>query len=342
MQGEKWSRYVFTQSLILAVALFTLLGVGGCIRSTQTEGAALSQVGAATSVEMAQYYEGLAQGEEMNYRALLFTNRALLKADLPGEDPQVGQETRDNEKRAKDLRNRLIQQFQVRARAAKQLAATYTALQNLASYDATAEAERASGALVTELQSLEVLPTEIFPQSPSPVSVDGLTKTAAGLLLSTKQSRDIRQASRAIETTISEWRNMVAGEAPAYKARSDSQLLIAKTLIGQLVLLQQFGGNALFKDTLALFQVQVTPGEVPSLNPAHLLAAQEVINEQYAILKAAADGSPTGIERSLQKLHDEHQKFREQKPLSLGELTAELHRLKEILDVVFPPKKESM
>jgi hypothetical protein len=96
MQGEKWSRYVFTQSLILTVVLFTLLGVGGCIRSTQTEGVALSQVGTATSVEMAQYYEGLAQGEELNYRALLFTNRALLKAERPGEIPQVSQDILSN------------------------------------------------------------------------------------------------------------------------------------------------------------------------------------------------------------------------------------------------------
>ena len=342
MRIKKWSRRGLRQSLILALALFLLLHAASCTQDTQAKGVILAQIGRVTVAEMAQYYEGLAQEEEAIYRAILFTNRALLKPQSPGGIVQIDKETRDNEAKLKDLRDRLSQQFGIRARAAKQLANTYTALQNLASYDATAEAQRAAGALATELQSLEVLPKQIFPAGASAVSVDGLAKTAAGLLFSAKQSRDIRKGSGAIETTLREWQKMVAGEAPAYKARSETYLLVSKTLVGQLIFLQQFGGNALFKDTLDLFHVIVAPGELPSGSAAHKLAVQEVIDEQYEMLRAAAYGVPTYIESALTRLLDEHQKFREQQPLTVGELAAELNRLKETLDVVFPPKKEGV
>jgi hypothetical protein len=197
MIGTRSRRGRLAWALITAVTAL-LLGfvVGGCNKQTQAKGRVLAATGATTAADMQQYYEGLAKGENEIYEAVLFTARS----SLTSTPPSVPAEVIELEQRQDQLRLRLADQFMVRARAAKQLSATYTALAKLASYDASGEASRATGALATELQGLKVLPET----SDANFDPAGLFRVAASSLLSAKQSRDIREGARAIALILND------------------------------------------------------------------------------------------------------------------------------------------
>jgi hypothetical protein len=334
MIGTRSRRGRSAWTLITAVTALVLgFVMGGCDKQTQAKGRVLAATGATTAADMQRYYEGLARGENEIYEAVLFTDRSLLTSTRPS----VSAEVIKLEQRQDQLRLLLADQFMVRARAAKQLSATYTALAMLSSYDASGEASRAAGALATELRGLKVLPET----SDANFDPAGLFRVAASSLLSAKQSRDIREGARAIALILNDWKVMVDTEKEVYKGRATTRLKTLTTVVVGFTDAQQLSGSSLslFQNALELYSLKTSPGDMSFATPGQRLGLQSVIRNRESDIQKAVNGTPDTISSALGKLKREHDRFESGQELQLGDLIVELNKLKEDIDLIFPAKK---
>lgn len=293
----------------LAIILVILLkGLTGC--ADPKGGVELATVGAKCASSLADYYDSLAQDTLDTWEMEAFI-RTIRGMEFDQKDAALFQGQLDA--------------LKSRASMARNLASSYDALKNLASYDASKEVKEAATNLAGAINSIPDLPK-------SNIVPSGLFGQVAADLVSLKQSRDIRQGSKLLLEIVEKISELFNKETPAYKGISQERKNKINTVIVFLIREKRVAAWRLLKvpDTLGLSWTQES-APVDETTQKALINVAKVRVERLALLSAnAADD----IGLTLDRFIENQKRFLQKQPLGLDQILAALKKAQSYLDEI--------
>lgn len=204
-------RLVTTCLLIVAV----LCCASGCGRGNRAAAQRLAQAGALTADELADYYNALARDAYDNWE---------MSALRYGIDKSHPQEDLD---RRREAIQQTLHSLKARADLAHSISLAYKALNELATYDASADMAEAASALGKAIGSIPILPM-------SGVSPADLFGAAGAQLGAYRQTRDLKQGANALLQIVCALTNLFNKESGTYLEIERLRFDTAAALIDEL------------------------------------------------------------------------------------------------------------
>jgi hypothetical protein len=228
------------------------------------------------------------------------------------------------------------------------LAKTYTAFGNLATYDAGAEVESALGGLTGSINEY----AKIVSPASTPISAvaGSILSRGGGLLARRAQERKIRRGSEAIRSRLETFRELLNAEAEIHtsvRARlvaqggNTTRSLWTMGLVRPDAILQQHVGSFGFTyDSAALNRLQQReppPARSASAPPRHSLAALQMGLDSVLTLRVRRRMEVEGLVvretiGGLDELITAHKKLERGVPLNVETLTGHLSAMRTYLD----------
>lgn len=305
---------------LATVVVFLILFVS-C--DNRTEALELAKEGRSTALAIVKFYDSLIQDTRDTWELEVF----LLNSNITEseDDELVLSETQ------KGLLRTRMEEIQKRAKLARTLAATYTALEKFASYDARGEIEGSVTNLASSISGLGVIPLPTAEGNKiDPSKIFGMI---AGDIAAWKQSKDLREGSVLIEATIRKTQVLFYLEKAAYQYIASERGRKIKRSLTQCIKKKNCSSSPLKS---YLIQMNLNPDDVDKASEDRqtmfgilgiVTTRNEEISRKYV---SAADG----IDQSLNGLAENHQKFQNKEGLSLGEIKQGIERASEYLKAI--------
>jgi len=298
-----------------SIFLALCIGLGaGCENRNDAE--KLASAGLSTANGLAAYYDSL--GEQLD---AIYQMEAL-SSSLRGleRDPQFD---------ALVLENQAA--LQRRARMARQLAASYQSLKDLSGYDA-------SGSVTNSFDNLESAITNFPPlkglgasATSAPVDTGKILSTAAGLLASWKQSRDIKQAVRAMTETLSALDKLYAQELPACQSISEEHVTKASVIAAQLISKRQVNAWPLLEQQLEDIGLKLANPDAPPEDDAVNKALAQVVRARSVHLQRLADSAGESLLTALNQQLDQQKKFEAGEAITVSDVVQAMEKASAFL-----------
>ena len=303
--------------LLAAVSLSVfLVSLTACRRGT--EGKDLAAAGLKTANVMASYYDSLAQDVADTWEMEAFTGTLR---ELPS-DSAAGEQLQET-----------INALNRRKLLAQRLAATYQALEDLASYDASAEVGTAAANLGDAMQGIPGLPGGL--SNPS-----GLFSAAATQLVSWKRTRDARKGAETLVGTLESLNTLFQKELPACQSisqeRQNKVVIITRYLIQHKMVEAWPLLNKVPRSLGLKWSRDMSPPEDEKTTQA-LIALAQVRLTRMGMLSSAAGSE---ISQSLQLLLASHRQFLAKQPVDLATVQAGLQKSSSYLEEIEKLREE--
>ncbi len=298
---------------MLLLWMLVMSSLTGC--DNRAEALELAKAGQTTAETMAKYYESLIQDsyDTWDYEAF------LIGKDRAAGDPIVLPDTARYTTRIEELNKRV--------KLAKNLAATYKALQELSSYDASGEVSDSVGNLADSIQGLGIFPT-------SGVNPTPLFQMVVQDLVAWKQSKDIRKGSALIMQVLQKLYDLFDRESNAYKSivreKGQQVTLLAEYLIGQ----EKVTSIGLLQKIAEAFGVKLIGVDTAVTTPAIKEAMKMMITVRGDRLAQMSAQAADGIKQSIVVLIANHRQLQQKQGLSLGSLMQGLERATAYIDEI--------
>ncbi len=303
-----------TLGLVPALAVVCL----GLVLASQTacrrssEGKDLAAAGLKTANVMASYYDSLARDVADTWEMEAF-NSAMRGIPFDQSEEQELQKTIDALNRRKLL--------------ARRLAATYQALEDLASYDASAEVGAAAGSLGDAMSGMPGLPGGMG--NPS-----GLFSAAAGQLASWKQTRDVRKGAEALVSSLESIHSLFQKELPAYQSISEERRNKAAVITDYLIRNKLVAAWPLLDKVPDALGLKWSSGKSPVEDEKAIDALIALARVRLIRMGMLSSAAGTDISESLQLLLTGQRQFLGNQPVDLAALEASLQRCNSSLDEI--------
>jgi hypothetical protein len=295
----KWKRASWV-ALIAAVSLLAACG-------NRDAGTALAKAGADTASTLAGYYNSLAQDTVDTWEMEAFYDSIQ---GIPFDD--------NSQKLYQDR----IDALNRRAQMAGDLCALYTALAQLASYDASTEVGDAALRLSKDLKSIPIVPG-------SGVDASALVKSVAGDLASWKQSRDMVKGSRLIVETLEKIERIFQSEVGAYKSIAKDRGLTLANVLEYLIQKNMVITTSLLQKVPESLGLSLSPVPTDERTTKAVVQLARVRLARISLLSSSAADS---TDHTLLLLIQNHRNFQAKKQLSISEVLAGLQRAQTYLD----------
>jgi hypothetical protein len=201
MKSKTMFKRSFALFLLWAVVISSLIGC-----DNREEALELAKAGKEASDTMAKYYETLIQDTYDIWDLEAFR----VYSDVE-EGTTLSSKQQEEFRKSTDKLRDTTEELNKRLKLAQQLASTYNALQELASYNASGEVKKSVEGLADSINGLGLIPgAEVVPSSIFGMAAEDLTKW--------KQSKDIRKGSALIVQTIEKLQELFRKEAEAYRS----------------------------------------------------------------------------------------------------------------------------
>ena len=296
--------------LVLACLGFVLTSQPACRRGTQ--GKDLAAAGLRTANVMASYYDSLARDVADTWEMEAFDSAMR---EIPF-DPSAGDELQ-----------KTINALNRRRLLARRLAATYQALENLASYNASAEVGAAAGSLGDAMSGMPGLPGGMG--NPS-----GLFSAAAGQLASWKQTRDVRKGAEALVSSIESINALFQKELPAYQSLSEERQNKATVISENLIRNKLVAAGPLLDKIPDALGLKWTSGKSPVKDEKAINALIALARVRLTRMGMLSSAAGTDISESLQLLLADQRQFLGNQPVDLAALEASLQKSSSSLDEI--------
>lgn len=313
-----------------------VLGLSGCKPKENEEAQSLASSGSTTAATLASYYESLAENVEQQPELEIFYRGINSLPALTLQDQK------QFEQQALALHHR--------EQMAQRLEAFYKALQNLSSYNASADLNKSVDNLTASFNQISADPP-IAPASTSKISPSDIFKPVIDGLVAWKQTRSIERGIKTIQPTLLGVKELVDEETsvyqiitarhykllvgnqatPTYQLCTPSQVTpegIAEYLIKTQSLNLQF----LLKQIPELQGLPWNPQAVK--DPVTKCAMVRSLNLTLATLEINSQQAPQNLSKSLQALVEEHKKFLQKQPLTLTNILAYQEQAQVYIDLL--------
>jgi hypothetical protein len=324
MKSKTMFKRSFALFLLWAVVISSLIGC-----DNREEALELAKAGKEASDTMAKYYETLIQDTYDIWDLEAFR----VYSDVE-EGTTLSSKQQEEFRKSTDKLRDTTEELNKRLKLAQQLASTYNALQELASYNASGEVKKSVEGLADSIKGLGLIPgAEVVPSSIFGMAAEDLTKW--------KQSKDIRKGSALIVQTIEKLQELFRKEAEAYrsipeeksnKIASALEYLITKEKATSLPLVQKV------PESLGLKLVEADKPVKDEQTKNALIGIVTVRGERNAQMSALA---ASAIEKSLEELAKNHRQLQNKEGLNLGEIKEKVERAKAYIDAINEAKKEN-
>jgi hypothetical protein len=305
MKNKRWVQVLWT--FLLA---FCIVGMTSC--DDRATGEELAKAGMSAANNLANYYESLAQDTLDTWEMEAFLS-SLRQVSFDATQQKPLQEQ--------------IDALKSRARLARALASTYGALQQLSSYDASAEMKGAAEKLAQEVKAIPVLPK-------STVDPSSLFGSLAGDIAAWRQSGDIRKGSKLLLEADENILKLFKSEKEACdsipeergnKIAAVIEHLIKKKMVVSWSLLQKE------TDALNLPWVSAQEPVEDNVTIEAMIELARVRMKRLAFISASAGDS---ISQSLESLIENHKSFQDKKGLNLEGMLTLVQKAQSYLDEI--------
>jgi hypothetical protein len=282
----------------------------GC--GDRTTGEMLAKSGMTTANTLAGYYDSLAQD------TIDIWEMEAFDSSLRGLSFDENQQ--------KPLQEQL-DALNHRALLARRLASTYSALQQLSSYDASAGVKGAADKLAKEIKAIPVLPKS----NVDPSDIVGLI---AGDIAAWQQSRDIDKGSRLITEVLEKILKLFENETEACKSIAEERGNKVANIIDYLIREKKVVSWPLLQKGTEALGLPWASGQKPLEDEQTIKAMTELARvrvKRLALLSASAADSTA---QSLTLLILNHKSFQNKKGLSLDEMLAVVQKAQSYLDEI--------
>ena len=210
---------------------------------------------------------------------------------------------------------------------ARRLAATYAALRELSSYDASGEVKNAAGDLAGAIDSIAPLPN---------VGVDPATifGNIAGQIVGWKQSRDIKAGAQLGLQALEKIRELFAAELEAYRSISEERANKITAVAEDMIRKKMILAHPLLSIVPEALGLEWERGQTRAQDDTTveaLIAVAKIRLERVFALSVSASDS---IGDSLGALVGNHRRFNEKKGLSLAQVLAAVEKAQSRLDEI--------
>jgi hypothetical protein len=327
--GFRFERICHLLRVVASTGFGVLLGIGftSCSTQTLTGGASLARVGQAAAIQMEQ-------NATLSGNSILALKKAVAFND--GYNKQVGNP---------DSRAFLANIVSIQSRLAQygnwleSLASAYSALGDLAAYDAAGNFDSSMDKLATNTANFA---TSIGKPIGIPSDATATVKVAGGLVLSSIQAREVKNASRRIETLLTviiavlddpntKKQLVCIQREVAGQIEQAATVLFANGICSYAPLLDDLGSPLGVKSVAGVDEVVAKNDKV--LTGLRNVAV-ELANEQVASQEAAYDKSLAAL-KALVPLHESLQQGA---PLNLNTITSIVNQLQQIAARLQAPK----
>lgn len=220
-----------------------------------------------------------------------------------------------------------IDAIEHRMQLAHQIESAYSAMQQLSSYDASAEIGDAAKKLSTEIKALPILPK-------SKIDPSDIFGSLAGELAAWKQSRDLKRGSELILKTLNATKLLFERETEAYKSiateRGQKMADIVETLITSKLVVSWAILNAAPKTLDLTWANPKKPIEDNRLQKAVIQLAKVRLKRLSMLSASAADD----IDDALSKLIKSHNDFEKSNSLSITDALAAIQKVQSYVDQI--------
>ncbi|HEY3132895.1 MAG TPA: hypothetical protein VGL91_25815 [Acidobacteriota bacterium] len=307
-----------TVAFVFALLLSLSAGCGD-----RSEAEKLAKSGVVTANNLADYYDSLARDTLDIWEMQAFYDALPADGLTAAQSRQLQMSTAQE-----SLLQLRISALNRRARLARRLASSYSALLQLSSYNVSAEVKGAATGLGEELKV-------DFPSMPgSSLVASSLFGNIIGDLARLEQSRDIKKVAKVLLDAVTKLKAMFENEEEAYQSieRDRGSLFndVTKYLIEhKLVIAWPLARKV--PDSLGLeWASPSTPVEDPRTIAA-LIQVAKVRTLRLAMLSSAAAGS---TEQSLASLLDGHRRILAGEPLSPDQILDAVQKAQAYLDEI--------
>jgi hypothetical protein len=302
-----------------------LAGLTGC--DNRAEGEALAKTGAAAADTLAKYYDSLIQDtiDTWEFEAFNVSIRNSMGAAAAGGAAPQHPITFDPA-----LQSKLQEQLDAlnaRAKLARRLLATYNALKDLSTSDASGAVKSSAEALATEIAGLKVFPA-------GGVNPSTLFGMAASDIAAWKQSRDIRKGSKILLAIVEGMTKLFDAEKDAYKSiteeRGNKALVVAQYLIENKMVL----ALPLLQKVPDSLGIKLAGADRPVDNAATIAGLVEMISVRMLRMATLSAGAADSMRAGLADLATAHQELQAKRGLSLDGVLAAVARTQDYVDEI--------
>lgn len=310
-----WKRAIrFSFALCGALALAGLTGCGN-----RKAGEELAKAGIAAADTLATYYDSLVQDtvDIWEMEAFLASIRGV-----------------SFDEKAQEALQDQIEALQHRARLARTLAGTYSALKSLSSYDASGEVKGAAAKLAEEVKAIPVL-------SKSNVNPSDIIGSLAGDIAAWQQSKDIRKGAKLISDTLGKLKQLYDKEIGAYKSIASERGNKVTGVITHLLDNKLLVGVPLPQKALESLGLAWAPQKKWIEDDKTIKAVIEVAKARTQRIAFLSSDAADSVAMSISLLIRNHDDFQNKKGLTPSEILAAIQKAQSYIDEISRLRKES-
>ena len=319
------ARRVLNSGLALVLLLSSMAGLTGC--DNRAEGEALAKSGAAAADTLAKYYDSLIQDtiDTWEFEAFNVSIRNSMSAAAAGGAAPQNPITFDP--RQQDLLQKRLDALNGRAKLARSLLATYNALKDLSTYDASGAVKGSAEALATEIVGLTRLPQ-------AGIDPSNLFGMVAGDIAAWKQSRDIRKGSQILLRLVEDLTKLFDAEKDVYKSiteeRGNKAIIVAQYLIENKMVL----ALPLLQKVPDSLGIKLAGADKPVDNAATIAGLVEMIRVRMLRMATLSAGAADNMRTALGNLATAHHELQAKRGLSLDGVLAAVARAQDYVDEI--------
>ncbi len=308
MKARLFSNILVSRVAAIMMVVSLMAAVHGCV--DRATGDRLVESGKTAARTLAKYYDSLAQ-DTIDIWEMEAFNASL--RGLPFDENQ------------QKLLQEQIEAINHRVLLANRLASAYDALQQLSSYDASAEVKGAAQKLSQVINAIPVLPK-------SNVIPSAIMGSMAGDIAAWQQSQDINKASRLMTEVLERILKLFDSEMDAYKSIARERGNKVGIVIEYLIQKKMVVTWPLLEKSTEALGLSWASGKKPLEDEQTIKAMIELLRVRINRLALLSANAADSTSQSMALLIANHKNLQNNKALSLNEMLAPIQKAESYLD----------